>query len=386
METVGLFAGIGGIELGLERAEHRTRLFCEIDEGAIAVLEKHFPGIEIHPDVSTLEKIPSSTELLTAGFPCQDLSQAGSTRGITGERSGLIGHVLDLLERARVPNVLIENVPFMLLLRRGQALDVIIEALERLGYKWAYRVVNTMAFGLPQRRKRVFLLACQEDDPRDILFADDAGVSSERGLATLGTRRSFGFYWTEGRRGLGGAIDSVPTLKGGSAVGIPSPPAIVLGGRSKTRHVVTPDIRDAERLQGFPAEWTLAAQTGSRMGPRWKLVGNAVTVRVAEWLGHRLRRPGEYQHTSDDQPLHRKGKWPDAAWNVGQGRFVSSVSDRPLSIPAPPIRKFLEHDSRDLSEKAARGFLSRLEESTLKCYPDWFKPTLRDHIERMSAM
>src|SRR5690606_35704194 len=82
-------------------------------------------------------------------------------------------------------------------------------------------------------------------------------------------RTSFGFYWTEGIRGLGAAVDAVPTLKGGSTIGIPSSPAILLpNGR-----VVTPDIRDAERLQGFPADWTQPAETVARKSVRWKLVG-----------------------------------------------------------------------------------------------------------------
>jgi DNA (cytosine-5)-methyltransferase 1 len=74
----------------------------------------------------------------------------------------------------------------------------------------------------------------------------------------------------------------VPTLKGGSGLGIPSPPAIWM----PDGHFVLPDIRDAERLQGFPAGWTEAALTGhSKEGARWKLVGNAVSVPVSRWLG-----------------------------------------------------------------------------------------------------
>src|SRR5207249_4279742 len=97
---------------------------------------------------------------------------------------------------------------------------------------------------------------------------------------------------TEGTKGLGWGIDVVPTLKGGSTLGIPSPPAILMpDGR-----IVTPDIRDAERLQGFTADWTSCAVDNpeKRNGPRWKLVGNAVSVPVAEWLGRRLRTGGSY--------------------------------------------------------------------------------------------
>ena len=93
-----------------------------------------------------------------------------------------------------------------------------------------------------------------------------------------------GFYWTEGIRGLGWAVDAVPTLKGGSTIGIPSPPAMVfpLGLVGK------PDVRDAERMQGFVADWTQPAESVVRAGHRWHLVGNAVTVDVATWIGERL--------------------------------------------------------------------------------------------------
>jgi DNA (cytosine-5)-methyltransferase 1 len=117
--------------------------------------------------------LPADVDLLTAGFPCQDLSQAGTTAGIQGKRSGLIGHVFRLLNRRRVPIVLLENVPFMLQLDKGSVMDRLTRAFEELGYRWAYRTVNSLAF-LPQRRERVFFVASRCDvDPATVLFADD---------------------------------------------------------------------------------------------------------------------------------------------------------------------------------------------------------------------
>jgi DNA (cytosine-5)-methyltransferase 1 len=377
LSVAGLFAGIGGIELGLDRAGHRTDLLCELDDSACAVLEKKFPGVRLHRDIRTLRAIPRGTDLLTAGFPCQDLSQAGMTRGITGERSGLIAEVLALLERRPVPWVLLENVPFMLRLGRGRALDVIVTALEYLGYRWAYRVVDSRAFGLPQRRHRVFLLASLEGDPRNVLLSQDAG---EVKLPKPSPERAYGFYWTEGIRGLGTAVDAVPTLKGGSSVGIPSPPAIVLpSGR-----VVTPEIRDAERLQGFDADWTLPAQEVSRRaGTRWKLVGNAVTVNVAEWIGRQLCSPGVYDASGDTELIYRS-PWPEAAWNVGEGRFHSYVSRWPVAMESEPIEQFLRYPEADLSARATAGFLRRLRSGSLN-YPRWFERALERHGDRVSA-
>lgn len=378
LNTVGLFAGVGGLELGLARAGHRTELLVEIETGARAVLEKRFSEIPLHDDVCSLRSLPARTELLVGGFPCQDLSQAGKTLGIEGSRSGLVGEVFRLLRRKRVPWVLLENVPFMLQLARGRAMEVIVATFEDLGYKWAYRVVNSRAFGLPQRRERVLFLASREDDPRDVLFADDAGEPDNIEPA-LG-RVACGFYWTEGIRGLGWAVDSVPTLKGGSTIGIPSAPAIVL----PNGQVVTPEIRDGERMQGFDVDWTTPALEVSRPGHRWKLVGNAVTVDVAEWVGRRLRAPSSLGRDAQGYPLRRAGAWPRAAWNVGAGRFGAILSAWPAQRPCAPLHEWLRYEPKPLSIKATAGFLERVGRSSLR-FPDGFIDTVRRHLENVVA-
>ena len=260
LRVAGLFVGIGGIELGLHRAGHQSVLLNEIEPGAQAVLRAHFPGIELTGDVCDLRTLPD-VDLVAAGFPCQDLSQAGCTLGIRGSRSGLVDKVFQLLETANPRWLLLENVPFMLQLDRGRAMQHLTTELGRLGFRWAYRVVDARSFGMPQRRQRVLLLASRDSDPRPVLFADDAGEPREpRGRDPVGL--ACGFYWTEGIRGLGWAVDAIPTLKGGSTIGIPSPPAIWMPDGL----VGTPDLRDAERLQGFPAGWTAAIPTTHEQG------------------------------------------------------------------------------------------------------------------------
>lgn len=374
LPTVGLFAGIGGVELGLSRAGHETLLLCEFDAAATAVLEERFHSTSRARDVRDLRSLPKNTELLTAGFPCQDLSQAGKTAGIGGARSGLVGEVFRLLDRKRVEWVLLENVSFMLQLGKGRALDLIFSELERLGYKWAYRVVNSRAFGVPQRRERVYILASRNHDPRNVLFVDDVAEPEDR--------RSFrdvacGFYWTEGLRGLGWAVDSVPTLKGGSTIGIPSPPAIILpSGR-----VVKPDLRDAERMQGFDADWTQPAEAVAKRGARWKLVGNAVTVGAAEWIGKRLRSPGIYD-PAGDVALQSGASWPVAAYNVAGGRYAAELSKWPVQIAAVPLQSFLQFEPEDLSVKATAGFLSRAYQAKLR-FPAGFLDALEAHLAKM---
>jgi DNA (cytosine-5)-methyltransferase 1 len=373
--SAGLFAGIGGLELGLARAGHETALLCEIDRAARAVLQARFPDVPLAEDIRVLDSLPSGTDLLVAGFPCQDLSQAGRTAGIEGSRSGLVGEVFRLIAQQRVPHVLLENVPFMLQLSQGRALEVIVASLESLGYRWAYRVVDTRAFGLPQRRERVFLLASLEEDPRRVLFADDAGEPA----ALEGTHRTVacGFYWTEGIRGLGWAVDAVPTLKGGSTIGIPSPPAIVF----PSGLVGKPDVRDAERMQGFAPDWTQPAESVVRAGHRWHLVGNAVTVDVAAWIGGRLARPGDYDALGD-RSLEPGNPWPRAAWNLGQGRFAADVSAWPEQRPRTHLHEFLNFPVAPLSPRATAGFLARTATGSLR-FPSGFLDDVRRHLVRM---
>jgi DNA (cytosine-5)-methyltransferase 1 len=268
----------------------------------------------------------------------------------------------------------------MLRLARGEAFLHVVEELERLGYRWAYRVVDSRSFGVPQRRERVYLVACRPEagDPRAILFADDEGepeIPPHHG-------RACGFYWTEGVRGLGWAVDAVPTLKGGSTIGISSPPAIWMPGEPEGHQIVTPDIRDAERLQGFPAEWTRAA-AGKRPGPRWKLIGNAVTVDAAAWIGERMAKPGAYEPV-DDRLLAKKSKWPNAAWCLEPGdRYAALISAWPRRIPAPPLDEFLEFETKPLSRRATAGFFSRTQGSTLR-FPAGFLDAIEAHLRAVS--
>lgn len=375
LAVAGLFAGVGGIELGLHKAGHTTRLLCEIEPGACAVLEDRFDGVTLHRDIRTLRSVPKDVDMIAAGFPCQDLSQAGLTRGIEGAQSGLVSHVFELLQRRRVPWVLLENVPFMLQLNRGKALDYVLSAMEQLGYRWAYRVIDTRAFGLPQRRERVYIVASLHQDPRLVLFGGDEEPTD---LQRNG-RTACGFYWTEGIRGLGWAVDAVPTLKGGSTVGIASPPAIWMpDGR-----LVKPDIRDAERLQGFAANWTAPAESVTRRGFRWKLVGNAVTVDVARWLGERLLKL-DGADIPEEYALRPGVLWPKAAWNVGNGRHGAVVSTWPVRRKARPLSDFLRFPPELLSAKATAGFLSRTRVSSLR-FPPGFIEAVETHLQRMRS-
>lgn len=374
MKVAGLFAGIGGVETGLSTAGHETVLLCEIWEPARAVLSSRFADIPCWDDITSLSSLPTDTEILSAGFPCQDLSQAGKTAGITGRRSSLVGEVFRLLDSQEIPLVLLENVSFMLQLERGRGMTTLVEAFEERGYTWAYRIVDTLSF-LPQRRKRVLFLASKCDiDPRDVLLATEAEAQIPE---TDLDARAHGFYWTEGLRGLGWAVDSIPTLKNGSTVGIPSPPAILFPNGM----AVTPDIRDAERLQGFPEDWTEPAEAVSRSSCRWSLVGNAVSVPVAQWFGSMLAKPEKHEKSREIE-MPSNGKWPDAAFFDGFVRKAVQISCYPVWEERDPLASFLNYEGKLLSARATRGFLSRTERASLR-FPEGFQARLRDHLDKV---
>src|SRR6185312_10951456 len=108
--------------------------------------------------------------------------------------------------------LVLENVPFMLKLRKGRAMKSLTARLEEMNWRWAYRTVDSRSFGLAHRRRRVILVASRDADPRKVLFADDT-VHWDESLPDKA--RTSGFYWTEGNTGLGWAVDAIPTLKGG---------------------------------------------------------------------------------------------------------------------------------------------------------------------------
>jgi len=374
LKVASLFSGIGGFEIGLARAGHKTVMFCEIDPAACAVLSAKFPGVEIHNDIRTLKSLPRNVQLVTSGFPCQDLTPVGRTAGALGDNSALVFEAFRLVEKARPDFVLLENVPFMLRLDRGAAIDIIVSELEFLGYKWAYRIIDVAAFGIPQRRPRVFVLGSRTVDPRTVLLAGDR---KSRSGEEKRTQTGHGFYWTEGNRGIGWGNGCIPALKGGSSIGIPSSPAVILS----SGEIVTPHICDAERLQGFPRHWTAPAAKTSKPSVRWRLLGNAVNVRIASWIGERLRKSVEYDPPDDDALLRDHDSWPNAAYNVGEGRYKTASDSFPVRYKTASINEFLKFRGKTLSARATAGVLLRIEESSLRA-PKILLDSLRNQLAR----
>ncbi len=379
---VSLFAGIGGFEVAARAIGCRPTMLCEIDEVAQEVLRARFPGASLEPDIRDLKRLPARTWMVTAGFPCQDLSSVGQKSGIKGARSSLIDEVFRLLETEDPDWVILENVMFMLHLGKGSAMEHVIGGLEALGFNWAYRLLNTADFGLPQRRRRVYFVASRKHDPSAAMFANSSGKLIP-GSPHCNGSTSYGFYWTEGTYATGITENGVPPLKTGSTIGIPSPPAIMLNDGA----IGTPSIGDAERLQGFQRGWTKPAGKVGRDSLRWKLVGNAVSVPVAR----KVLRAIVSELFNDRSGLGvatemelKASKWPNAAFGLNGRRFAMPNGWFPGMRRHVPIHDFLADDLRPLSEKASVGFLRRASKGRLR-FPDGFLDRLNDHAVAMAA-
>lgn len=369
---MSLFTGIGGLDLGLEQAGHRMLEMCESWEPARRVLRERFPEVPLAANVETYEPA-ARFDVLTAGFPCTDISHAGSKAGIFGPSSGLVEHVFRIAQTHAPEWIVLENVRHLLTLHAGAGISHVTERLENLGYNWAYRLVDTRFTGLPQRRTRVIILASKNENPATRLFAENAPPTPE-----LTTDEASGFYWTEGRTGLGLVTGAVPTLKGGSMLGTPSAPAVWMPQAEIGERIVVPTIEAGERLQGFESGWTEPALKAGETNLRWKLVGNAVPVPLGKWVGTVIAGrplPSSTTHGAPDEAR----RWPPAAWGSPQHpRHKVPASAWPAKHAPIGLVDIIAGDTKPLSHRATTGFLSRLDESG-RTVPARFYADLETH-------
>lgn len=238
MRFVSLFAGVGGFDLGLTRSGHQCVGQVEIDKHARSVLDLRFPEIPKHNDVTTAIDwadeigLTGNIDLVCGGFPCQDLSVAGKRAGLSGARSGLFYDALRFATHTQAKTILLENVPGLLSSNQGRDFGAVLVALAESGYSnIEWRVLDSQFFGVPQRRRRIFIVASAGTEPfRQILSESqsstrDSQTSQQTRQATSSTvtdgvgiygESSFGGY-KEGRvapltvsgGALGGGSDSL---------------------------------------------------------------------------------------------------------------------------------------------------------------------------------
>lgn len=161
LRVLDLFSGIGGFSLGLERSGgFETVAFCEIEAFPRKVLAKHWPEVPIYEDVRTLtaERLAAdgiAVDVITGGFPCQDLSTSGSGLGLNGERSGLWREYFRLIRELRPVYVIVENSPELL----DGWLGDILGPMAEIGYDAEWDCIPASAVGAPHRRDRIWIIA-----------------------------------------------------------------------------------------------------------------------------------------------------------------------------------------------------------------------------------
>lgn len=200
--AVSLFAGVGGFDLALQRAGFEVVASVEWDKQAQGVLEKQFPNSKLFGDIQgvTGEQLRAAgfipeSGIITGGFPCQDLSVAGKRAGLAGKRSGLFWEICRLLDETRTQTFILENVPGLLSSNNGRDMAVVIQALVQRGYRVGWRVLDAQYFGVPQRRRRVFIVGCLGNSgrtPEEILAIAEgrAGYLEKSGEKRKATSRT----------------------------------------------------------------------------------------------------------------------------------------------------------------------------------------------------
>lgn len=164
LKHLDLFSGIGGFALaaklvgGIETAQ-----FCEIDSYCQKVLNKNFPGVPIHNDITTLSVQPGSFNLITGGFPCQDISGANPNgRGLEGKRSGLFYELMRVVCECRPRYIVLENVAALLSKHNGRDMGAVLWALSESGYDAEWQTISAASVGAPHLRERVFIVAYRD--------------------------------------------------------------------------------------------------------------------------------------------------------------------------------------------------------------------------------
>lgn len=332
MRFGSLFAGIGGFDLGLERAGMSVKWQVEVDPFCQRVLERHWPNVRRLEDVREVgEHNLESVDLICGGFPCTDVSVAGRRAGLAGEQSRLWFEFERIIGEMRPDWVVIENVPGLLSSNKGKDFELIVTSLAELGYGVAWRVLDSQYFRVPQRRRRVFLVGSAGRLKRgagEVLFEPESCggypppsrekryVSASLLASGAGTSRTAGIgseadflvpVGYQGRDDVSHAIRAQASRadKPSSSTYVVAPTLTSkndYASSSTTRREwqelsaelfgavrrLTPV--ECERLQGFPDGWTAVDGDKTPDTPRYKAIGNAVTVSVAEWIGRRIMR------------------------------------------------------------------------------------------------
>ena len=291
--------------------------FSEIEKFPRAVLAHHYPSVPLHGDFTTIKGDEyGPIDLLVGGTPCQSFSVVGLRGGLADDRGNLALEFLRLAQRTRPRWLVWENVPGVLSSSGGRDFGSIVGGMAELGYGFAYRVLDSQYFGVPQRRRRVFLVGHLGDWrraaavllEREGMSRIPAKVQSQDGLAAdlLDEIRCLGCGVAWGQDGprencpkCGAPPSWCDTIcgtlsdgahMGGGLNGQDATSGRILVHCGRPRRLT---VRECERLQGFPDDYTAIPWRGRPAsecpdGPRYKALGNSMAVPVMSWIGRRI--------------------------------------------------------------------------------------------------
>ena len=300
LRVASFFAGIGGFDLGLQNAGFKIGFQCEVDGFCNAILEYHWPHVERVGDIREVKNgasIPRQ-EIWCAGFPCQDVSvaRAGERKGLDGPHSGLFFEFMRLLGESKPPIVILENVPGLLSSNGGRDFAIVIKTLGQLGYSVAWRILNSKFFGVPQSRRRLYIVGyCGEPSRVATILFEPECCSRNLEAGSISRKKTVSPF-----KEILGDISTGPVVQR-IAYCLAATSGRHTGTDWSRTYVVYPDAvrritpTEAERLQGFPDNWTMPFDSYDGWleyegldSLRYAALGNAVTVNVAEWLGTRI--------------------------------------------------------------------------------------------------
>lgn len=286
------FSSVGGLDLGLERAGMRVVFQAEVEEWRRRVLRWHWPDCRIYDDVRAVG-VPvahaagrgameerrgeaGDLDLLCGGFPCQDLSVAGKRRGLAGERSGLFFEFARIADEFRPRWLLVENVPGLLSSADGRDFAIVLRTLGDLGYGLAWRVLDARFFGVPQRRRRVFIVGHFGGESEPAVRALGAGG--------FGDSEARGCSWQGASGGVGGGA-AVAFNQPGFGRWVEEEQAVTLARRDyKSPNTVVSTLQASGNGRGYRVDAEAAA--GGHLVPTMSAVRRLTPVeceRLMSW-------------------------------------------------------------------------------------------------------
>ena len=310
MIYLSVCSGIEAVSVAWEPLGFMPVGFAEIEKFPCELLKQKYPAVKNYGDITQYEKWNiGQFDILAGGTPCQSFSIAGKRGGTADERGALMYAYLGIVETYRPRWIIWENVPGVLSSNSGYDLTSFLAGLEECGYGWAYRVLDAQYFGVPQRRRRVFVIGHidnKTDLAAEVLF-EPQGVCGNIAAGSETQKETTAFIG----KGVnyfrrGGNFKYHKDKKAAALRCTASPDCfdLVLAREKKYIRRLTP--LECERLQGFPDNYTQIEWRGkpAEQCPdslRYKAIGNSMAVPVMRWIGERIKRiTGEkyYAHIS----------------------------------------------------------------------------------------